>query len=140
MIATMPLDERALARFVAEVDERWPLVGARLGGARVLDARGAGPQRERGEEYVVVLVSEAFADRPWLERVHGVSALWDRDALGARAEVHCYTPAEHERRLEALPAVRDVAERGVDLRAPLAPQLTPLAVAAVADDEPYTGV
>jgi hypothetical protein len=35
--------------------------------------------------------------------------------MGAPAEVHCYTPAEFERKREVLPAVRDAAERGLDL-------------------------
>jgi hypothetical protein len=29
--------------------------------------------------------------------------------------VHCYTPAEFERKREQLPAVRDAAERGLEL-------------------------
>ena len=36
----------------------------------VVDLRGAGPQRERGPEYVIVLVSEHFDGVPWLERVY----------------------------------------------------------------------
>ena len=76
------------------------------------DARGVVPQRERGPEYVVILVSEAFDGVPWLERVHQAAGLWDADAMGAAAEVHCYTTAEFERKREALPVVRWAAERG----------------------------
>ena len=86
-----------------------------LGGARVADLRGAGPQRERGPEYVVVLVSEHFEGVPWLERVYQAGALWDALEMGADAEVHCYTPAEFERKLDQLAVVREAAERGLEL-------------------------
>lgn len=86
-----------------------------LGGARVADARGAGEQRERGEEYVVVLVSEGFAGIPWLERVYQAESLWDGAAMGAPAEVHCYTPGEFERKVATMRAVRLVADGGINL-------------------------
>jgi hypothetical protein len=35
--------------------------------------------------------------------------------MGAPADVHCYTPAEFERKLVSLPIVRVSAERGVQL-------------------------
>ena len=57
------LNERELSRYVSRVSDRWPLSRAMLGGARVDDARGAAPQRERGPEYVVVLVSEMLRRR-----------------------------------------------------------------------------
>ena len=37
--------------------------------------------------------------------------------MSDRAEVHCYTPVEFERKLKQLPAVREAAERGVELTA-----------------------
>ncbi len=86
-----------------------------LGGARAADEHGAPPQRERGPEYVVILVSDAYDGMPWLERVYQAGALWDALEMGARADVHCYTPAEFERKREAMPAVRAALERGVDL-------------------------
>jgi hypothetical protein len=110
------LNERELARYVARVSDRFPLSRAILGGARVADVQGAWPQRERGPEYVVVLVSEMFDGVPWLERVYQCGALWDADEMGAHADVHCYTPDEFERKRETLPLVRRVAEEGVDLR------------------------
>jgi hypothetical protein len=142
MVATVPetLNERELVRYLARVTDRWPLDGALLGGARVEDARGAGLQRERGLEYVVVLVSAAFDGVPWLERVYQAGSLWDADEMGARADVHCYTPVEFERKRQALASVRTVVARGVDLQQPLAPQLTPLARAAADDEPPYTAV
>ena len=109
---------RELGRYVARVSDRWPVERALLGGARVDDARGAGPQRERGPEYVVVLVSEHFAGVPWLERVYQAGNLWDASEMGAAADVHCYTPKEFDRKVQRLAAVRAVAEHGIDLLAP----------------------
>ena len=115
-MTTQPaLNDRELARFARRAGDRWPLERAIVGGARVDDARGVVPQRERGPEYVVLLVSEAFEGIPWLERVHEAAGLWDAAAMGAPAEVHCYTAAEFRRRREALPVVRWAAERGIPI-------------------------
>jgi hypothetical protein len=111
------LNEHELSRYVARVSDRWPLERALLGGARADDARGAGPQRERGPEYVVVLVSEMFDGVPWLERVYQCASLWDADEMGDPADVHCYTTAEFERKRETLPLVRRVHDHGIDLLA-----------------------
>jgi hypothetical protein len=89
-----------------------------LGGARVEDLRGALPQRERGSEYVVVLISEGFAGVPWLERVYQAASLWDATEMSGAADVHCYTPGEFARRRESLPVVRAVAEHGIELTGP----------------------
>ena len=98
---TLPeLNHRELERYVQRVADRWPVQRALLGGARVADLRGAGPQRERGPEFVVVLVSEFFDGVPWLERVYVCGSLWDAYEMGGAADVHCYTPAEFERKLE----------------------------------------
>jgi uncharacterized protein len=110
------LNERELGRYVQRVDGRWPLQRVYLGGARVDDLQGALPQRERGPEYVVVLVSEFFAGVPWLERVYQAGSLWDAAEMGSPADVHCYTPDEFARKLDTLPAVRAAAERGLVLR------------------------
>jgi hypothetical protein len=37
--------------------------------------------------------------------------------MGARADVHCYTPEEFERRRVTLRAVRETVESGLDLLA-----------------------
>jgi len=97
------------------VGDRFPLERALVGGARVADERGAGPQRERGPEYVVVLVSEAFDGMPWLERVYQCGALWDASEMGAPADVHCYTPDEFGRKRVSLRVVREAAELGLNL-------------------------
>jgi len=84
----------------------------------VEDLHGAGAQRERGEEYVLVLVSGGFDGVPWLERVYQAGSLWDAQEMGARVEVHCYTPVELERKRAALPVVRRAVEQGLDLLHP----------------------
>ena len=109
------LNHRELERYVQRVADRWPIQRALLGGARVEDLRGAGPQRERGPEYVIVLVSEHFDGVPWLERVYVAGSLWDAYEMGAPADVHCYTPPEFERKREGLRVVRDTAEHGLEL-------------------------
>ncbi len=106
-----------LRRYVERVSDRWPVTRALVGGARVDDARGAPPQRERGPEWIVVLVSDYFDGVPWLERVYQASTLWDRSEMGAPADVHCYTPPELERKRETLRLVRDVVDRGLDVLA-----------------------
>ncbi len=126
-MAEPELNRRELDRYVRRVVDRWPVQRALLGGARVDDLEGAPPQRERGPEYVVVFVSEHFDGVPWLERVHQAASLWDAYEMGERAQVHCYTPAEFERRAERLPVVRAVRARGLDLAATAGAGLSPSA-------------
>jgi len=109
------LNERELHLYLQRVSDRWPIERALIGGARIEDLHGAPPQRERGPEFVVVLVSSGFDGVPWLERVHQAGSLWDASEMGDRAEVHCYTPPELERKVVQLPRVRRVAERGMEL-------------------------
>jgi uncharacterized protein len=113
----MAVNRRELRRYVERISDRWELDAALLGGARVADERGAPPQRERGPEFIVVLVSPAYDGMPWLERVYQAGSLWDGLEMGAQADVHCYTPAEFERKRTTLRAVRDAAERGIDVLA-----------------------
>ena len=117
MSASDDLNRRELERYLGRVSGRWPLHRALLGGARVADLQGAPPQRERGPEYVVVLVSGAFDGVPWLERVYQAGNLWDAAEMGARADVHCYTPPELERKVATLRVVRETVGAGVDLLA-----------------------
>ena len=76
------LNRRELERYLERVTDRWPVQRALLGGARVDDLHGAPPQRERGHEYVLVLVSEHFDGVPWLERVYQAGSLWDALEMG----------------------------------------------------------
>jgi hypothetical protein len=107
------LNLREMQRYLSRISDRWPLQVVMLGGARVDDFRGAPPQRERGPEYVVVLVSSAFDGVPWLERVYQAGSLWDGLEMGDPADVHCYTIDEFSRRRESTPSVRAVVERGI---------------------------
>ena len=109
------LNRRELERYLERVTDRWPVQHALLGGARVDDLHGAPPQRERGPEYVLVLVSEYFDGVPWLERVYQAGSLWDALEMGAHADVHCYTPQEFERKREQLRVVREAAGHGLEL-------------------------
>ena len=111
------LNRRALQSYLTRIGDRWPIDVALLGGARLADERGAPPQRERGAEFVVVLVSHAFAGMPWLERVYQAASLWDGLEMGERADLHCYTPDEYKRKRVTLRAVREAAEHGLDLLA-----------------------
>jgi uncharacterized protein len=104
-----------LRRYLDRVGDRWPIELALLGGARVADQAGAPPQRERGPEFVLILVSSAYDGMPWLERVYHAGALWDALEMGAPADVHCYTPPEFERKRETLAVVRETAETGLDV-------------------------
>ena len=115
MVVAEEVNRRELERYVARVGDRWPLERAILGGARVDDSRGVGEQRERGPEFVVVLVSEFFAGVPWLERVYQAGSLWDAAEMGDPAEVHCYTPDEFERKVTALAPVRRAVQTGIEL-------------------------
>jgi uncharacterized protein len=109
------LNRRELKRYIDRISDRWPIDVALLGGARAADEHGAPAQRERGPEYVVILVSAAYDGMPWLERVYQAGALWDALEMGGPADVHCYTPAEFERKRDTLRAVRDAVDAGVDL-------------------------
>jgi uncharacterized protein len=114
-VTSAELNRRELERYLERVTDRWPVQRALLGGARVDDLRGAPAQRERGPEYVLVLVSEYFDGVPWLERVYQAGSLWDALEMGAQADVHCYTPQEFERKREQLRVVRDAADHGLEL-------------------------
>lgn len=118
MTVVEAINQRELRRYIQRVTDRWPLDRALLGGARIDDLRGAGPQRERGEEFVLVLVSEGFDGVPWLERVYQAGSLWDAAEMGAGVDVHCYTAVELERKRAALCAVRTVVDHGLDLLHP----------------------
>jgi hypothetical protein len=111
------VNRRELRRYLDRIGDRWPIERAVLGGARVADERGAPTQRERGPEYVLVLVSSAYDGMPWLERVYQAGALWDALEMGAPADVHCYTPAEFERKRGTLRVVKQAVEEGLDLSA-----------------------
>ena len=121
MTAATTLNRDELQRYLNRVGDRWPVQAAWLGGARVDDLHGAPTQRERGQEFVLVLVAPAFDGMPWLERVYLAGALWDAMEMGGAADVHCYTPPEFERKRVGMPAVRRVTEQGMLLFQDTAP-------------------
>jgi hypothetical protein len=112
---TDELNLTELRRYLDRVGDRWPIEQAILGGARVDDRAGAPPQRERGPEFILILISSAYGGMPWLERVYQAGSLWDALEMGAPADIHCYTPDEYERKLLTLRLVRETAERGLEL-------------------------
>ena len=109
------INRAELRRYLERVSDRWQLEGAILGGARVADEKGAPPQRERGPEFILILVSSSYDGMPWLERVYQAGALWDALEMGHAADIHCYTPVEFDRKRQTLAAVREAAENGLDL-------------------------
>jgi hypothetical protein len=115
--AAADLNLTELRRYLDRVGDRWAIERAILGGARVADQAGAPPQRERGPEFVLILISAAYDGMPWLERVYQAGALWDAVEMGAPVDVHCYTPVEFERKRLALAVVRETADRGLELTA-----------------------
>ena len=127
------LNLRELQRYLGRVGDRWPLAVVMVGGARVDDFRGAPPQRERGPEFVVVLVSHAFDGMPWLERVYQAGSLWDALEMGDPADVHCYTTPEFLRRRTSTPGIKAVVERGLLLFEDTAP--VPVRTTAEPDGE-----
>jgi uncharacterized protein len=93
---------RELQLYVQRVSDRWPIEQAYVDG---------------GEPRLVVLVSTGFDGVPWLERIRQAGALWDAAVTGVEAEVHCYTPAELERKRASLPRVRAAVDSGVNVLA-----------------------
>jgi hypothetical protein len=136
---TIALNRAELRRYIERIGGRWRLDGAYLGGSALTGEPGAEPGAERGAEspgdrpsdslgdrtrdslsdrmgeFTVVLVSDAFDEIPWLERVYVATSLWDALEMGAPADVHCYTRAEFERKRDTTPAVREATWHGLDL-------------------------
>ena len=114
MQGTLALNRQELRRYLERIGDRWRLDGAYLGGSALTGA-GEQPLRGREIEFTVVLVSDAFDEIPWLERVYVATSLWDALEMGAAADLHCYTRAEFERKRDSMPAVRDAVWHGLDL-------------------------
>ncbi|MDE3133323.1 MAG: hypothetical protein KGL15_04580 [Acidobacteriota bacterium] len=113
--ATLALNRPELRRYLERIGDRWRLDGAYLGGSAVTGERGEQTLADRAAQFTVVLVSDAFNEIPWLERVYVATSLWDALEMGAAADVHCYTRAEFERKRDSMPAVRDAVWHGLDL-------------------------
>jgi hypothetical protein len=125
MEATIALNRAALRQYIDRVGDRWRLDGAYIGGSaltgdhvasRDFDMLGGYPD-DQPPEFTVVLISDALGEIPWLERIYVAGALWDALEMGAPAKVHCYTPAEFERKRESSAWLRDTIWHGLDLLA-----------------------
>jgi hypothetical protein len=115
--ATVALNRAELRRYLERIGDRWRLDGAYLGGPALTgdDSPAAQPLSPEPTKFTVVLVSDAFDEIPWLERVYVAGSLWDALEMGGSADVHCYTRAEFERKRDTTPAVRDAIWHGLDL-------------------------
>jgi uncharacterized protein len=113
--ATLALNRPELRRYLERISDRWRLNGAYLGGSALTGGPGEQSLAGPALEFTVVLVSDAFDEIPWLERVYVAGSLWDALEMGAPADVHCYTRAEFERKRDSMPAVRDAVWHGLDL-------------------------
>ena len=117
MQATLALNRTELRRYLERISDRWRLEGAFLGGTALTGEPAGGHALSDRTEFTVVLVSDAFDEIPWLERVYVATSLWDALEMGAPADAHCYTRAEFERKRDSTPAVRDAIWHGLDLLA-----------------------
>ncbi len=115
MQATLSLNRLELRRYIERIGDRWRLEGAYLGGAAITGGTGEQALGEPAAEFTIVLVSDAFDEIPWLERVYVATSLWDALEMGAPVEAHCYTLAEFERKRDSTTAVRDAVWHGLDL-------------------------
>ena len=113
--ATLALNRAELRRYLERISDRWRLDGAYLGGAAVTGDSGEQALGDRAAQFTVVLVSDAFNEIPWLERVYVATSLWDALEMGGAADVHCYTRPEFERKRDSMPVVRDAVWHGLDL-------------------------
>jgi uncharacterized protein len=113
--ATIAVNRSELRRYIGRIGDRWRLDGAYLGGSALTGEESSHAIDETGAGFTVVLVSDAFDEIPWLERVYVATSLWDALEMGAPAEMHCYTRAEFERKRDSTPAVRDATWHGLDL-------------------------
>ncbi len=91
---------RELRSYLRRVGERWQLEAAYH------------RRRDPEEEHLVVLVSSAFDGMPWLERTTTARNLWDSGTMRGGVDVHCYTPAEVERKRATVRPIAAAIEKG----------------------------
>jgi len=94
---------RELRSYLRRVGERWPLEAAYH------------RRRDPDEEHLVVLVSQAFDGMPWLERTTTARNLWDAGTMQGGVDVHCYTPAEIERKRGTVRPIAAAIEKGSEV-------------------------
>ncbi len=115
MQATISLNRTELRHYIERVNDRWRLDGAYLGGSALTGDSPSEMFHDAGAGFTIILVSDAFDEIPWLERVYVTTSLWDALEMGAPADVRCYTRVEFERVRDSAPAVRDATWHGLDL-------------------------
>jgi hypothetical protein len=93
-------EQRELGAYLRRVGDRWPLEAAYH------------RRRSHDEEHLVVLVSQAFDGMPWLERTTTARNLWDSGVMRGGVDVHCYTPAEAERKRGTVRPLAAAIEKG----------------------------
>ena len=96
-------EERELRSYLRRVGERWPLEAAYH------------RRRDPGEEHLVVLVSQGFDGMPWLERTTTARNLWDSGTMQGGVDVHCYTPAEADRKRASVRPLAAAIEKGSEV-------------------------
>ena len=94
---------RELRSYLRRVGERWPLEAAYH------------RRRDPDEEHLVVLVSQAFDGMPWLERTTTARNLWDSGTMQGGVDVHCYTPAEIDRKRGTVRPIAAAIEKGSEV-------------------------
>jgi hypothetical protein len=95
-----------LRSYLRRVGERWPLEAAYH------------RRRDPHEEHLVVLVSQAFDGMPWLERTTTARNLWDAGTMKGGVDVHCYTPAEVDRKRGTVRPSAAAIEKGNEIQLP----------------------
>jgi hypothetical protein len=105
-LGRLGVDADALTKFLQRVNERYPLERAVLFGSR---ARG---DELCESDYDMLLVSAAFRDLPFTERIAEVLDLWD---LPEGLEPLCYTPEEFERKRSEIGIVAEALREGREL-------------------------
>jgi hypothetical protein len=108
-VGRLGVDLAGLQKFLARVDERFPLEGAWLFGSR---ARG---DELRESDYDLLLVSAGFAELGFAERIAEVQALWE---LPEDLEPLCYTPDELARKRREIGTVAEALREGRALEPP----------------------
>jgi hypothetical protein len=108
-VGRLGVDLAGLQKFLARVDERFPLERAWLFGSR---ARG---DELRESDYDLLLVSAGFAGLGFAERIAEVQALWE---LPEDLEPLCYTPDELARKQREIGTVAEALREGRALELP----------------------
>jgi len=98
------IDRARLSRFLQALSARFPLERALIFGSR---ARG---DELLDSDYDLLLVSPAFEDLAWPDRLRAALDLWDLDV---DLQPLCYTPSEFTRKSAEISVVAEAVREGV---------------------------